>query len=356
VFASTVSWNGLTDVPAGFSDGTDDAAPSDWNDLTGVPSGFADGVDDEGGAPFLGNSADTAFAPSFTWSIDQNTGLFRSGVDELALATAGVERFNITAQGNVSIGIAGGSNDGSLHVQNSSMASRPIKCDRVGSDGQLLAWARDDTVRGDVTIAGSTVSYNAFTGSHYAWTDTPLERGTLVTLTGLNRQPEVDGEVVYGVAPTTRANDPACLGAYLAPHLTGESAQRPDQHQIMSVGNGEMWVSESAAGDIHPGDLLISSDMSGCAMKDDPVRFPLGYICARAAESLDWDTVTAHPDGHKRARISVLFECFVRDSRGAATQERMHRLELENADLRKELNQLNGLVEALNQKLTRGMQ
>jgi hypothetical protein len=41
-------WGGLTDVPAGFSDGVDNVGSTAWSGLTGVPAGFADNVDDEG--------------------------------------------------------------------------------------------------------------------------------------------------------------------------------------------------------------------------------------------------------------------------------------------------------------------
>jgi len=41
-------WGGITEMPAGFSDGVDDEGPDlTWENLTGVPAGFSDGVDDE---------------------------------------------------------------------------------------------------------------------------------------------------------------------------------------------------------------------------------------------------------------------------------------------------------------------
>jgi hypothetical protein len=84
----------------------------------------------------------------------------------------------------------------------------------------------------------------------------------------------------------------------------------------MAVGNGEMWVTD--AGDIEPGDYLISSSVPGCARKDDPCQFPVGYICARSASRVNWAEIEPDADGIKRVRISVLFESFVRDSRQAA--------------------------------------
>jgi hypothetical protein len=266
-------------------------------------------------------------------------------------------RMVINTGGNVAIGITAGSSDASLHVQNTSGAPRPIKCDRVGSDGQLIAWARDDTLVGDVSVAGGIVSYNAFTGSHYAWLPQRLERGTLVTMTGENRQSGEEREIIYGVAATIRANDPACLGAYLAPHSTSESSADTDRHQIMAVGNGELWVTDGSAGDIRPGDFLIASGVAGCAMKDDPDRFPVGYICARAAEAVQWADVQAGANGIKRVRVSVLFENFVRDSRGAAVQglnqrltEELKRRDAENTELKQRLAKLE---ERLDERIKR---
>jgi hypothetical protein len=54
-------------------------------------------------------------------------------------------------------------------------------------------------------------------------------------------------------------------------------------------------------------------------MKDDADRFPIGYIVARAAQTLSWESAVADDNGVKRARISVLFESFVRDSRGSVS-------------------------------------
>ncbi len=240
----------------------------------------------------------------------------------------------ISANGNLAIGSTG-SNDAALHVRNSAGASRPIKCDRIGSDGELLAWARDDSVVGAVTVTGSVVSYGAFTGSHWAWMPHPLDRGALVTMTGQNRRSAEDSEVIYGVAETTMPNDPACLGAYLAPLVVSELPGTTDQHQIMSVGNGELWVVDSGQ-DILPGDLLIASHVPGCAMKDDPVRFPVGHIVARAAESVRWSEGDAQLEGPRRARISVLFDRFTR-SQDAAALSAMTR---ELSDLRERLERL----------------
>lgn len=53
---------------------------------------------------FLGNAADTAAAPSYTWSGDTDTGIFRPGANVVAISTSGAEQMRVTPGGNVGIG------------------------------------------------------------------------------------------------------------------------------------------------------------------------------------------------------------------------------------------------------------
>lgn len=46
----------------------------------------------------------TAAAPAFSWNTDNNTGLYRSGADNVSLATNGTEAMRVQANGNVTIG------------------------------------------------------------------------------------------------------------------------------------------------------------------------------------------------------------------------------------------------------------
>ncbi len=211
---------------------------------------------------------------------------------------------------------------------------------RVANDGVILYLQRSGSVKGTITVSGNTVSYNAFTGSHYGWTQESLTRGTLVVMTGENRSLQADdtAEPIYGVAASSTSNDPRCLGAYLGIQEPHEPASLENPHQIMAVGNGDMWVSDSGR-DIQPGDYLISSDVSGHAMLDDAERFSVGYVIARAAEPVDWSKVNESIDGKKHKKISVFFESFVRGSRAVA-------------DMQRELKELRGGLAAQTARLT----
>jgi len=59
----------------------------------------------DAGTQFLGVSADTAAAPSFSFTNDTDTGIFRTGANSLGLATGGVNRVTIAAAGVSFIGV-----------------------------------------------------------------------------------------------------------------------------------------------------------------------------------------------------------------------------------------------------------
>jgi hypothetical protein len=45
---------------------------------------------------FLGNAADTALAPSFSWSIDPNTGIFQPAADQVGISTGGTVKLTVS--------------------------------------------------------------------------------------------------------------------------------------------------------------------------------------------------------------------------------------------------------------------
>jgi hypothetical protein len=192
-----------------------------------------------------------------------------------------------------------------------------IIADKYTSDGILMSFRRAGSEQGTIAVGGGTVSYNAFTGSHYARLPegvSNMQMGMLMTLTGSNSYLHDDSssEIIYGVSSTAIANDSRVLGSYLALQTPGSYASN-NPHMIMAVGNGVMWVADKGV-NIEPGDYLISSDVAGHAMKDVG-EYDLSYIIGRSAESVDWSTVTSTIDGVKHAKISVFYENFTKDNR-----------------------------------------
>lgn len=55
-------------------------------------------------AKFLGNAADTVKAPSFSWTGDDNTGIYSPGADQIAITTGGVQRALFNSSGISGVG------------------------------------------------------------------------------------------------------------------------------------------------------------------------------------------------------------------------------------------------------------
>ena len=58
------------------------------------------------GVASIESSTGSAAAPSYTFTADTNTGIYSPSADNLALATGGVERLNVSPSGGIGIGIA----------------------------------------------------------------------------------------------------------------------------------------------------------------------------------------------------------------------------------------------------------
>jgi hypothetical protein len=189
---------------------------------------------------------------------------------------------------------------------------------RTSSDGTVISIKQAGTEEGTISVSTTTVSYNAFTGSHYAWSNDVIEKGTLVTLTGDNKHlgDRENSEILYGIAPTTVENDSKVLGSYLATLESTKSKSTSNPELVMAAGNGVVWVVETQ-GNLTAGDYLVSSSVAGHAQKDGREGL-ISNIVARLAESIDWtevsDTVEVEENGipvtRKRVLASVLFGSF----------------------------------------------
>ncbi|MGH1469324.1 MAG: hypothetical protein ACRBBP_10690, partial [Bdellovibrionales bacterium] len=201
---------------------------------------------------------------------------------------------------------------GQLKISNS--MSVPLIANRKGDDGHIIQLRQGGNLEGTISVSGSTVSYNAFTGSHYARLKESLEKGRLVSFRGRNiyNNNNTESEIIYGAVETSKANDSKVLGAYLGVEEGGSPRSDKNPDLIMAVGNGVMWVADKGE-DVSIGDYLISSSTKGHAMKD-PETYPVSYIVARAAESVNWDEVISTFEGVKHKRISVTYEAFTKES------------------------------------------
>jgi hypothetical protein len=244
-----------------------------------------------------------------------------------AILGAGLSQFTVGVQGTSDLGIG---------VFAQSEAGVPLSVQRSGA-GKLVEFrSQQGADLGEIVVDGSgTVSYNAFTGSHYAWARGPLEPGMLVALTGENRR-QPSGETVHGVRAAASDNDPAVLGVYsgrLDP-ARPEADFTANPALVQAVGNGDVWVVDTGS-DLEPGDLLVSSTSPGDAMKAPPA-LERAFVVARVAERLRWAAVAPDAAGRRRARVAVLFEPGVRVSTAGLRGE-LAALPAQNAALASQL-------------------
>lgn len=179
-----------------------------------------------------------------------------------------------------------------------------IQVNRLTTDGTLIGFRQAGTEEGTISVSGTTVSYNGFTGSHFGKSAQALVRGDVLITTGIaaytnGRQ---TGEPIYAVVKCTVENDKRVAGAYLD---TSESQMGSSRVCLMAaVGNFDIWVVDEGE-NIQTGDCLITSTTSGHARKELPlVR---NYSVAKAMENIDWSLVTATIGGKKHKKISVYF-------------------------------------------------
>ena len=241
-----------------------------------------------------------------------NTGLVINdgGLSGVGLRVEGNTNENLiyTHAGNDYVGIGTDQPEVLLHARQAS--STVAAFDRQADDGVIISLAQDGSEEGTISVSGNTVSYNAFTGSHYAWTNEEIAKGMLVSLTGENRylHDDMESEILYGMKVATEANDPQIMGSYLALQESSKAHDEHNPHLVMAVGNGEVWIADNGK-NINVGDYLISSDIAGHAQKDTG-EYAVSHIIARAAESVDWTHVSESIDGVKHKKISVFFEAF----------------------------------------------
>jgi hypothetical protein len=206
-----------------------------------------------------------------------------------------------------------------LHVFTTSSAVAAFE--RGNDDGTLISLRQGGVEEGTISVSGTTISYNAFTGSHYGILDDLTEtmtKGTVIVLTGNNSylNENTESEILYGITKSTTANSPAVMGSYLAVQEPTKKNDKTNPVLVMAVGNGDVWVADNGH-NVAVGDYLITSDVDGHAMKDLRTT-ATSYVFARASEPINWADVTETFDGVKHKKIAVFFESFARDNAAAS--------------------------------------
>jgi hypothetical protein len=166
-----VSFNGSANITVADSTKAPTASPT----FTGTVSSPTFNATSTANGGFQGIDADTITAPSFTWTSDQNTGMWHAADDSIGFTTAGVNRLTIsttavTSTLNVAAPTFSGSGASLTALNGSSITTGTVAAARVatlnqsttGNAATATAWATGRTLSltGDVTGTSA-----AFTGS-----------------------------------------------------------------------------------------------------------------------------------------------------------------------------------------------
>ena len=175
------------------------------------------------------------------------------------------------------------------------------------NNGTIIEFGNSGIVAGSISVSGITVSYNAFTGSHYVDLKKETEVGMLLELNGKN---DVlvnvsNGEIIYGTEVASTENSSNIIGSYFGKE---DFNKEKSPKLAMAVGNGSMWVIDNG-NDLQIGDYLISSSVKGHATIDNG-KYDVAHIIARVAEPVNWKKETKEINGIKHKLVSVFFESF----------------------------------------------
>ncbi len=266
-----------------------------------------------------------------------------SGVIRFYTNGTSSERMRIASDGNVGIGTTSASNKLDVEATNAIVAEF-----NRSNDGTVVSIKRAGVEEGTITNTGGTVTYTAFTGSHYAKMNNPIKKGSLVVLNGqnthLHNNPE--SEIIYGVSESAIANDSKVMGSFLGLQDPSLPLNNDNPYLIMAVGNGEVWVVDNGE-NLQIGDYLITSDIKGHAMKEKG-DYPVAYIFAKVAEAIDWSAVTETINGKKHKKVSVFYESFVINNDVEDLKKEVARLKAENENLKTNIdNRFNKLESVL---------
>ena len=210
-----------------------------------------------------------------------NPAILQTGNNFMAFHTNASERMRITDSGAVVVGktTTSVSTQGSVlgsdgRAYFTKTADELIICNRLSTDGSLIRFFQDDAEEGQITVSGSTVSYN---GGHLSrWSQTAdntridLLKGTVMT--------NLDQMAVWGDEDNEQLNCMAVSSVEGDPNVAGVFVNWDDDDETYTADmniamTGDMIIRIGAGVTVERGDLLMSAgDGTAKPQGDDIVR------------------------------------------------------------------------------------
>jgi hypothetical protein len=190
------------------------------------------------------------------------------------------ERARITSGGDLLVGMTSASDSATgAYVQGTGggyfgrASATPLIVNRKTDDGTLVAFYQDSNTEGSISVSGTTVSYNAFAGSHWSQlqdgSKPDILRGTVMeSINELCVWPDESNERLPKSKVSDTASSKKVYGVFMA--WDNDWATTNDMY-ITAVGAFICRVNASVT--VQEGDLLESNgDGTACVQADDIVR------------------------------------------------------------------------------------
>ena len=243
-----------------------------WTTSTNI---FKSTVSGENGASIRSAVSQQA-NPTYSNVDDTNTGMFFPAADKLGFSTGGSEKMRIDSEvqffkSNGSVATAGvfiQSSGRYLGTTNSNV--EPMILNRQDNDGGLIEFRQANSNEGTISVSGSTVSYNGFSGTHEtSGISTDTEIGTVCSTID-----ELDTYTSGTKEGQTRADHAKIkisdtVGDTRVYGVLASYSETDNKPIVASVGIGSVKVTGTCSG----GDLLESNgDGTAKVQSDDIVR------------------------------------------------------------------------------------
>jgi hypothetical protein len=229
-------------------------------------------------------TAGTASLPAITPTGDPNTGIFFPAADTIGFAEGGAEAMRIDSSGRVLIGktsvdltVAGLQAYGDGRIDITRNGGYLLILNRLDDDGGLIFFQQENVTEGDISVSGTTVSYNGGHLSRWAQmlTKPELFKGTVMSnLNEMNVYVDKDGnpvdnEQLNKVKVSDVEGDANVSGVFV--NWTYDEAHQVDEINMAMTGDMIIRIAQGVT--VQLGDLLMSAgDGTAKPQGDDIVR------------------------------------------------------------------------------------